>query len=520
MAGRVTQPQSGPVLLDYSNPLTDSIASVLVPSVGMVDLITGELWKYDYATAQPDYLSGAMIGVDSTANYGILRLQTDANLLSGPGLSHFCVMDYTAKSGGYAGLFGVASRDGTVSNLMLQDCGNSAWGIYPTSNFWDSSTTFSRTVVGIAGNDSSSSAYENGVLNFGNGPAVATSSLQTVVLFGERVQSTSYATKGRCYLSVVWRRRLTDAEAASFYDNPWQIFAAESLDILKPTVTPGGTHDSTGALAADVAAVAGSAARSRAHTSTGALTCGSATAAGLATRYRAHATSGALASGAAAAAAAAVIGSATRYRAHATTGAMASGSATASGAVARYRAHDTTGVLIADIASVSGSAARAGAPATHATTGALSSSAATVTGQASRPGAVTHDTTGALAAGSASTAGTARRYRSHAATGALGASDAAVSGTARRQSTHSASGALVAAASTVSGAASRASAPVSHATSGELISGSAQCSGVSSRNSSALSPGQFTLTVVRKTSFDCKIQRKVIFTLGVANRVR
>jgi hypothetical protein len=233
MARRTTQPQFGPVELDGENPLTAAIASVLCPSVGLIDLVTGELWKYDYATAQPNYLSGDTVGIDSTANYGILRLQTDANLLSGPGLSHFAVMDYTAKTGSYAGLFGIASRDGAVSNLMLQDCGNAAWGVYPTSNYWDSGAAFGAKVVGVAGDSSSSSAYDNGVVNFSNGPAVAASSQQTVVIFGERVQITGYATKGRCYLSVVWRRRLTDAEAASFAANPWQIFKKRWARILK-----------------------------------------------------------------------------------------------------------------------------------------------------------------------------------------------------------------------------------------------------------------------------------------------
>lgn len=204
-------------------------------------------------------------------------------------------------------------------------------------------------------------------------------------------------------------------------------------------------------------AVAGS------HTTTGALAADVATVAGTATHRTLHATSGALA-----AQAASVAGSADHRTLHATSGALSAQSASVAGAAAHH--HVTTGALSAQSASVAGAAAHL---TLHTTSGALSAQSASVAGAAAHA----HAATGALAAQDASVAGTATHTEagaSHSTTGALTAQDASVSGTADHRTIHSTSGALSAQAASVSGAAVH-----PHITSGSLTAQSASIAGVS-----------------------------------------
>lgn len=154
----------------------------------------------------------------------------------------------------------------------------------------------------------------------------------------------------------------------------------------------------TGALAAQDAAIAGSADHTTAgasHSTSGALAAQDATIAGSATHLTLHTSTGALA-----AQDATVAGVAAHQ--HAATGALAAQDATVAGTAAHLTLHASTGALAADAASISGAAAHE-----HATSGALSAQAATIDGAAEHSAAGTHDATGALAAQDASMSGVA-----------------------------------------------------------------------------------------------------------------
>lgn len=140
------------------------------------------------------------------------------------------------------------------------------------------------------------------------------------------------------------------------------------------------THTTTGTLAGQGSAVAGTAFHSNLHGTTGSLAGQGATIAGSAARAAGavtHATSGALAGPGAA-----LAGSAARSRAFATSGALAGQGATLAGAAARTRVFPTSGSLVGSGAAVTGSAARTGATVSHATSGALSGPGAVVAGTA------------------------------------------------------------------------------------------------------------------------------------------
>jgi hypothetical protein len=252
--------------------------------------------------------------------------------------------------------------------------------------------------------------------------------------------------------SAWWRRSVRKAGAISGlklatlrkrpsrgpnFDN--EDFVAAWNDWFFPAAS-GGTHTTTGALAAQDAAIAGTAAHSVLHATTGALASQDATIAGTAAHLTLHTSTGALA-----AQAATVSGAAAHQ--HAATGALTAQDATIAGTAVHNLLHTSTGALTAQDATISGAAAHQ-----HASTGALTAQDATIAGTAAH--ATLHTTTGALTAQDAAIAGTAAHE--HATTGALAAQDATIAGSADHTTagaSHSTSGALTAQDATVAGAA-------------------------------------------------------------------
>ena len=286
------------------------------------------------------------------------------------------------------------------------------------------------------------------------------------------------------------------------FDN--EDFVAAWNDWFFPAAS-GGTHSTTGALAAQDATIAGTAAHSALHATTGALASQDATIAGTAAHLALHTSTGALsaqaatiagtaahqhaATGALSAQAAAIAGTAVHNLLHTSTGALTAQDATISGAAAHQHAstgaltaqdatiagtaahatlHTTTGALSAQAAAIAGTAAHE-----HATTGALAAQDATIAGSADHTTAgASHSTSGALAAQDATVAGTATHLTLHTSTGALTAQDATIAGSAAHQ--HAATGALTADAATISGAAAHLTL---HTSTGALAADAATISG-------------------------------------------
>ena len=134
-----------------------------------------------------------------------------------------------------------------------------------------------------------------------------------------------------------------------------------------------------------------------------------------------------VATGALTAQSAAIAGTAAVIKKHAATGTLTAQSATITGAAARTREHDATGALTSQDATIAGSAARAGAT-DHVATGSLIAQAAAISGTAVV--IKKHDATGSLIGQSAAIAGTAAVIKTHASTGALIAQSAVINGLA------------------------------------------------------------------------------------------
>ena len=205
---------------------------------------------------------------------------------------------------------------------------------------------------------------------------------------------------GEGYGVFVFPFALTEAEALYISSSPeaaWgAMFGPQTRRLW--AVSAGGSHATDGALSADAATVAGTAAHLTLHATSGALSADAATVAGTATHLTLHTTTGALAADAATVAGAAV-------HPHTTTGALSADAATVAGTAAHLTLHTTTGALAADAATVAGSAAHTVPGASHDTDGALSADAATVAGTATH--LTLHTTTGALVADAATVSGAA-----------------------------------------------------------------------------------------------------------------
>lgn len=205
----------------------------------------------------------------------------------------------------------------------------------------------------------------------------------------------------------------------------------------------GGSFSTTGALTAQTATVAGTAAHLTLHTTTGALLAQSAVIAGTAAHPH-------IAAGILAAQEATVAGAATAGAVFTTSGALEAGAATVAGSATHLTLHTATGALVAQAAEVAGTAVHI---TVHASTGALVAGSATVVGAAESTAPNVFDAAGALSAQSASVVGSAARFALHTSEGAIAAGPATVSGLAAHLTLHTSSGALVAGNAAVAGSA-------------------------------------------------------------------
>lgn len=200
----------------------------------------------------------------------------------------------------------------------------------------------------------------------------------------------------RTYLAAFWTRALSDDELYTLSANPWQLFQPRRIWVPVEAAA-GGTFSSTGALAAQDATVAGSAAHLTLHAATGALSAQAATVSGAAVSP------------------------------HLSTGALEAQAATVAGTAARLVLHGSTGALEAQAAEVSGSASKA-AGGTFDGVGVLTAQAAAIAGSAAR--LALHTATGSLVADVAQASGTAVHLTLHTSTGVLEAQEATVAGVA------------------------------------------------------------------------------------------
>lgn len=211
---------------------------------------------------------------------------------------------------------------------VSRDASNTYGTIYSSIN-GGAFSSGSGTVTGLPfGDDTGSNYLEVG----GKMAGTATTDTVSIVLAAWGVGATSAA----------FREALRR--------NPWRLARGRSIWVPVASVTST-THTTTGALSAQAATVAGTAAHLTLHTSTGALAASTASVTGAATHLTLHTTTGALAADAAVVAGTAAH---TTPGVHATTGALTAQEAVVAGTAIHLTLHTATGALEAGSATVAG----------------------------------------------------------------------------------------------------------------------------------------------------------------------
>ena len=201
------------------------------------------------------------------------------------------------------------------------------WIANPTSTWAAGTLSGAEIAAGLMADGTTSAQFS------GSEPFTATTGTDSIT----EATATSGATAGISY-TVAW----------VIYDD----VAANYSNVTTGTFTTD-PFTSTGALSAQAATAAGTAAHYTLHASTGALAAGAAVVSGTAERIG---TSSFDATGALSAQAATVAGTAAHLTLHTSTGALSAQAATVAGTAAHYTLHTSTGALEAGSATVSGTA--------------------------------------------------------------------------------------------------------------------------------------------------------------------
>lgn len=215
------------------------IASLLLPSAGLVDLVDGGTWA-TWGTAPVRSTGPHGVCIDTTAAFGGLLLMPSSNICAGA-QSHVALVETTAVSGSYAGLIATASSDGAGASLALQQDATANWDLWlGGSNYHlvpQPGTAFGPTAIVMTGSASLSEVYVGGAQSASQAAGPTTQSSSRIILFGERAANASYATKGRLYVYAAFQIALSAADARYISANPWQLFAPTKRRIWVPSAS-------------------------------------------------------------------------------------------------------------------------------------------------------------------------------------------------------------------------------------------------------------------------------------------
>lgn len=194
-------------------PQYSDAGACLLPSLGLVDLVSGRQWSIFGAPSQgPDAL-----GLSGRASSNGWYITPQRNL-SGAAQTHIMLVQSTATTGAYAGLLASASSDGSSASMSFQrNAADSQWFYWAGATDIAStgvSKAFGPSLLVMAGDSSGAEVWVDGaqVLTSVNGPSAQSTS--RIVLFGERSANTGYATSGSVWLYLGLPYRLPASEVA------------------------------------------------------------------------------------------------------------------------------------------------------------------------------------------------------------------------------------------------------------------------------------------------------------------
>ena len=229
-----------PVGIDWTNPITRGLGFALLPSSGFKNLVTndspinvfGAYTNSIGGTGMRSDVAGAAYaefkpnGLDTAGNnltvMSIWRAKDSQYLLADG--TRIMISTCTSGNAGWSWGRSQAIAGGNNGTLTCQTYFLHGVAQYTEANYLIESFIDTKVCSRVAGN--TVSWFRNGSRSSSDTTVgTATTGGNLVILSQGPFASASNEWLDRDYLQLAWCRALSDAEIASIFDNPWQIFA-------------------------------------------------------------------------------------------------------------------------------------------------------------------------------------------------------------------------------------------------------------------------------------------------------
>jgi hypothetical protein len=249
---RTKQPSIGGAKIDWSNPLTRGLTLVYLPGQSLENIVGS---PHRLASTGNRNIGASKLGpvwdnpdvTDEGLGYGLISgINADD-----PHSMAAIIMPYDNPSVGDGHIFGInnsVSFDPTITpfSMFLAEAGTTTPKVSFTQRFSSSNTSEGAvstvdipvaewsTVVGVMAGDADRKLYSNyeDVVSNTNTPGGVANPLNRISLGTMWFAASNSAQEfdGKIALTAYWKDRvLTADEAASFIDNPWQIFEPKTI---------------------------------------------------------------------------------------------------------------------------------------------------------------------------------------------------------------------------------------------------------------------------------------------------
>ena len=222
-----TQRPTGPMVVDWSNPITRGLVSVHIAghsggwAVNGASLIASPVGLSEkYVSASSNYLS-APLAVTYPLTMFALHRQTSL------GVNRALISVGNSSTGRHVLYFGTANQ-----LLVFSGSSPGQWGSSSASVFYSDTSSY-HMAMGVVRSSSNRQGYYDGVSPFGANTGVDTVAASNTVALGASWLSGGPSAglywPGEIALAGVFNRDLSDQEIKSLSDNPWQLFAPRRI---------------------------------------------------------------------------------------------------------------------------------------------------------------------------------------------------------------------------------------------------------------------------------------------------
>ncbi len=223
---RYQQPQSGPVQIDWSNPLTRGLVVALNGAVSVNEAVSGRPTQPNGTVSNSVMRDG--VAFTSASASGSLTIPKPA---IGYGDVTFMARTIRTANAGSAYLFATYNGAAGIGIVMQHSSISNQWGTFTSSgaNRVGSGESapndgLPHTYVSIRAANGDVENYRDGVQKAGaTGQGVFGEAESVITLHGVN-GVLSVASGGATSVALMWLRRLSPSEVAAVSANPWQLF--------------------------------------------------------------------------------------------------------------------------------------------------------------------------------------------------------------------------------------------------------------------------------------------------------